>query len=110
MTLPNADQAVVEIQKLRDYCLNPTHPRGKHKARVFESALGLTEDDAERLREELLAAVQKNDAKRLFEDEYGVRYQVEFKMGVASNHATIRSVWIVRSNESFPKLATCYVH
>ena len=51
MKLPNADQAVVDIAKLRDYCLNPLHPVGKHKARVFRSALGFTIDDAERLRE-----------------------------------------------------------
>ena len=40
MTLPHAEAAVVEVvdpRKLRDYCLNPNHPRGKHKARVFRS-------------------------------------------------------------------------
>lgn len=35
MKLPNADRAVVGLAKLRDYCLSPTHPRGRHKARVF---------------------------------------------------------------------------
>jgi len=35
----------VETRKLRDYCLSPEHPRGRHKARVFASALGLTVDD-----------------------------------------------------------------
>ena len=43
--LPNAERAVVDIAKLRDYSLNPTHDVGKHKARVFRSALGLTVDD-----------------------------------------------------------------
>ncbi len=42
MKLPNSDRAVVDIAKLRDYCLNPAHPRGRHKARVFAAALGLT--------------------------------------------------------------------
>ena len=54
MKLPNSDRAVVEIAKLRDYCLNPEHPHGKHKARVFAAALGLTADQAETLRDELL--------------------------------------------------------
>lgn len=31
---------MVDIAKLRDYCLNPLHDEGKHKARVFASALG----------------------------------------------------------------------
>ncbi|WP_367268233.1 DUF6883 domain-containing protein [uncultured Thiohalocapsa sp.] len=38
--LPNADQAAVDLDKLRGYCLNPAHPRGRHKARVFAAALG----------------------------------------------------------------------
>jgi hypothetical protein len=44
--LPNPDDAVVDIRKLRDYCLNPAHPRGRNKARVFASVLGLTASDA----------------------------------------------------------------
>ncbi len=31
MKLPNAERAVVDLAKLRHYCLNPTHPRGRHK-------------------------------------------------------------------------------
>src|SRR5439155_22024804 len=34
MILPNADRAVVEMAKLRDYCLNLSHLRWHHKARV----------------------------------------------------------------------------
>jgi hypothetical protein len=29
MKLPNGDAAIVDIAKLRDYCLSPDHPRGK---------------------------------------------------------------------------------
>jgi len=32
--LPIGDFAIMGIAKLRDYCLNPAHPRGRHKARV----------------------------------------------------------------------------
>ena len=51
MQLPNAHKAVVDIKKLRDYSLNPNHPVGKHKARVFKAALGITLKNAEWLRE-----------------------------------------------------------
>jgi hypothetical protein len=37
--LPNADLAVFDIRKIADYCLNPLHPRGRHKARVFGGPL-----------------------------------------------------------------------
>jgi hypothetical protein len=55
MKLPHPGRAVVEIEKLRDYCLSMSHPRGRHKAKVFESVLGITADDAEELRQALLS-------------------------------------------------------
>lgn len=54
MKLPNADNAFVDIAKLRDYSLDVAHKEGKHKARVFASVLGLTRNDANWLREQLL--------------------------------------------------------
>jgi len=47
MHLPNPENAVADVRKLRDNCLNPEHPRGKHKAQVFSVALGLGAEDAE---------------------------------------------------------------
>jgi len=41
MKMPDGDAAIVDRQKLTGYCLNPEHPRGKHKARVF-AMLGFT--------------------------------------------------------------------
>ena len=35
MNLPNGDRAIIPIEKLLDYCLNPEHSKGKHKARVL---------------------------------------------------------------------------
>ena len=59
MKLPGGKNAVVDIAKLTDYCLNPTHTRCRHKARVFAIVLGLTTADAELLRQALLNAVIK---------------------------------------------------
>jgi len=39
MKMPGGDKAIVEREKLTGYCLNPNHPRGKHKARVFSLVL-----------------------------------------------------------------------
>jgi hypothetical protein len=54
MKLPKPEKAYLDLAKVRDYCLNPEHPRGRHKARVFEEALGLTAEHAEELRDALL--------------------------------------------------------
>jgi len=41
MKLPNGDRADLG-SKIEDYVLNPRHWEGRHKARVFESVLGIT--------------------------------------------------------------------
>jgi hypothetical protein len=55
MLLPNGDRAEVALSRLADYLLNPAHPTGKHKARVFAAALGLDRSSAEFLRTWLIA-------------------------------------------------------
>ena len=45
---------MVDIRKLRDYCLNLEHDDGKHKARLFSSILGMTAEHAEELQQILL--------------------------------------------------------
>ncbi|MBK8921668.1 MAG: hypothetical protein IPM81_09165 [Saprospirales bacterium] len=44
MQLPNAESAFIDDRKLLEYCLNPEHEEGKHKARVFLAALGIHRD------------------------------------------------------------------
>ena len=76
MKLPNAEHAAVAIETLRDYCLNPEHLRGRHKARVFAAALGITAEDADWLRTTLLDAARDNDAILGERDETGSAYTV----------------------------------
>ena len=41
LSLPQAPEAQISAEKLRDYALNPDHSTGAHKARVFALALGI---------------------------------------------------------------------
>jgi hypothetical protein len=107
--LPNAERAVVDIDKLRNYCLNFDHRRGCHKARVFTASLGLTGEHVEDLRNALLAAAINNDATPVERDEYGRRYVVDFMANGPAGQAKIRSSWIIRRGEDFPRLTSCYV-
>jgi hypothetical protein len=107
--LPNADQAVVDIDKLRNYCLNPEHRRGCHKARVFKASLGFTMDHAGELRQALLAAALREEATPLEQDEYGRRFVIDFMATGPSGEAMVRSSWIIRRDEDFARLTSCYV-
>jgi hypothetical protein len=105
------DTIDVDIVKLRDYCLSLTHPRGRHKARVFLACLGLTADNAEMVRTALIAAVRDRqlDIRTTTLDEYGQRYVLDFGMTTASGDAKIRSIWIVRTGEKVLRFTSCYV-
>jgi hypothetical protein len=99
----------VEIAKLRDYSLNATHEEGKHKARVFASALGIGADDAHWLREKLLDAAVRYECVRGRSTSFGQRYIVAFPLTKGRQETRVRSVWNVRPGETVPRLITCYV-
>ena len=100
---------MVDLAKLRDYCLNPLHPRGRHKARVFASVLGLTTADAQFLRDRLLLIALEGEVIRGEVDQYGERYVLEFDLAVGNRRARVRSAWIIRRGDRSPRLTSCYV-
>ena len=107
--LPNASRAVVDIRKLRDYCLSHEHPRGRHKARVFAAKLGLAASDADELRALLMMGARVQPVVEMSRDQYGVRFLVDIPVVRGNRSAVIRSAWIVRIGEGFPRLTSCYV-
>lgn len=109
MKLPNPDRAIIDDPKLTGYCLNPSHADGQHKAYVFRSALGIGLEDVEELKAALREAVRVHDAIPGKSNQYGQRYIVDFLMTRLEKQAIVRSVWIVRNDENFPRLVTCYV-
>jgi len=100
MKLPNGEGAIVDIRKLRDYCLNPDNPRGIAKARVFARALGFTTSNAAELREKLLEIAASEEAEPGELDLYGQRYTIDFEMETETGKANIRSGWIVLCGEA----------
>jgi len=109
MRLPNGERAIVDLRKLRDCCLNPDSPRGRHKARVFAAALGLTPEDAPTMQAKLREIARTGDATRGEVDLYGQRYTIDFEMVTEAGKAMIRSCWIVLRGQTAPRLTTCYV-
>ncbi len=108
MKLPNGDRAIVDTRKLQEYCLNPHHSRGRNKARVFAS-VGIGQADAEVLIKALLVAARKADARPGIANPYGKRYIVDFDLVREARIVRVRSTWIVRIGEDFPRLTSCYV-
>ena len=110
MKLPNGERARVEIKrKLIGYCLDRSHPTGRHKARVFESALGITRDNAEILADALRQAARGLNAKIKDRSDDATKYEIELKVTGPRGTAVVLSGWIIEEGSDIPRLTTCYV-
>lgn len=107
--LPNAERALVKLEKLTDYSLNPDHDKGGHKARVFRAALGVTVTDAEWLRDELWRVARDEEATLTKRTVYGEHYVIDARLTRGMLRAVVRSCWIVDVGTDFPRLTSCYV-
>ena len=109
MKLPNGERADLG-EKLEDYILNPRHPRGRHKARVFASALGITRDNQEILESALReAASNSTDAISTGDEGFGATFEIRFRLTTHKDSAIVLSAWIIRNREDFPRLTTCFI-
>ena len=109
MKLPNALAADLGT-KVEDYILNPEHREGKHKARLFESVLGITRSNADVLKNAILSAAANSDnVERRGDNGHGDVYVVCFTMETGRGAAAVLTAWIVLYGEDFPRLVTCYI-
>jgi hypothetical protein len=109
MKLPNAEKAVIDDRKIKDYCLNPEHPRGKHKAKVFQRSLGITVENSQELINQIRKGIIQKDCLKGDVDDYGQRFTVDVEIVIDSKKAVVRTGWILKKNETRPVFTTCFV-
>ena len=106
--IPNADQAVIEPEKLYGYLLAPSHPIGRFKAAFFLT-LGYTSDNWRRLdadlRSQHLSQESTLEASAMYGQKYTIRARLEGPSGASADTV---SVWVVRTGEEFPRFVTAY--
>ena len=108
MRLPRGEAAILDLDKIEHYCLNPSHPRGRHKARVFREALGLSQVDAAWLRQVLLEGASGGEAEQIATDQFGARFRLDVRVSRQGRNAMVRTIWIVRTGEDSPRFVTCW--
>ena len=108
MLLPNADDAVIDSAKLRDYLLSTTHPLGRFKARFF-SALGFTAEQWPELESALRTQHLTQDAEAGGAVPGGEKFTIRANLvGPNGQSASVVSVWFVRTGEAAPRFVTAY--
>ncbi|WP_420998529.1 DUF6883 domain-containing protein [Cupriavidus sp. 30B13] len=108
-SLLGANRAVIDPRKLTEYALNPEHPVGGNKARVFESAMGFTKSNAEDLMQQLRQGVMSNTPIAGKVDQFGSRFTVDIPVTGPIGNGTFRSGWIYKPGSNVPELTTIFV-
>lgn len=109
--LPQHEKAVVPIAKLRDYALDPDHPEGKNKARVFKAALGMERGHADVLAKVLRSTLVRSPAVRGVKNRYGELWNTYHDIvGLNGQPVVVTAAWIYRIEQvDVPVLISCYI-
>ena len=101
----------ISLEKLRDYCLSQAHPRGRHKARVFLTRLGLTAENARWLEGLLETAAREREDELIpgVRDRYGERFRLDLEISTCEGTAIVRSLWFHPVGEDVLRFISCYV-
>lgn len=109
--LPHYDRAIVQREKLYDYVLNPDHPLGKHKARVFKSLLAIERGNAEVLADVIKGSLFRAAAIQGASNQYGESWKTYHDiLGVNGKSAIVTVSWIFATTEpEVPRFVTCFI-
>ena len=108
MKMPNAENAVIASEKLRNYLLNPDHRRGGSKAKLLLS-MGFQEDQWRQLDAALREQHLTADAEESEENDYGTCYAIVAELtGPDRRTIPFRSIWQIDRGTDYPRLITIY--
>ena len=107
--LRGASRAIIDKRKLTSYALNPAHPTGGNKARVFESALGFTVEHADDLLKQLKKGVLMQESIVGKVDSHGSRFTVDIPVVGPKRNGVVRTGWIYVDGADAPTLTTLFV-
>jgi hypothetical protein len=107
--LPGHELAIIPEAKLR-YCLDPTRPTGKDKARVFASALGLDPRSTATLERMLREGISVHEAVRRGTFVDGTqRWVVEWHVLARLGRLRLVSAWSRSPSGGPPRLISSYL-
>jgi len=106
--LPNADKAIIPIEKLTNYSLD--FDKDPNKATAFKLALGYTKNNADRLIENIYRNMPLYGAIGRGDNGYGELYEVVINItGENGKTANVLTAWIIENGLDVPRLVNAYV-
>jgi hypothetical protein len=106
--LITAKNTEIPTAKLTNYSLDPNHPKGKDKARVFQSALGYNQSNYQALIDNVNRNLHTAPAYFKGSTPYGDKYEVTLPLkGPNGKTANVLTAWIMKDGKA--RLTSIYV-
>src|SRR3954454_18148375 len=106
--LPGAGNAIIDDQKITDYLLSHTHPKGAGKAKFF-TAFGFSQSEWEELKKALLDHAVTNSVSNRAVSVHGEKYVVSCSLTTPDGrNPCINSIWIMQPPDPNPRFVTAY--
>ncbi len=99
---------MIPMEKLTGYCLNPDHASGKPKTKVFASALGITAENANDLRELIAKAAIEGEVIQQNSTEFGQLYKIDWAIPDRKS-VILRTLWEITSAQPNPRLVSAFI-
>lgn len=108
MKLPQIESTFVPREKIVNYLLSATHPRGGHKAKFF-TAFGFLPENWEELADALRQHAAEHDVANAEATNFGTRFAVECIIKAPDGRLPcVRTVWFVEEGEETPRFVTAH--
>ncbi len=110
MKLPNFEQAFIAREKIADYLLSDSHPRGSTKA-VFFKRFGFTQENWQVLAESLTEHAANYDAVFVAATDFGLCYNVVGEIRTPCGRSpTVLSAWFFDTGSEVPRFISAFPH
>jgi len=108
MKIPNYENALIPVEKIRDYLLSRLHPIGKAKATFFNN-IGYYQENLDLLIEDLYFIVKHNEVQDIIKSSFGMKYIIKGNIGSRfDKNVEIITIWIIDDNNTYPRFITAY--
>jgi hypothetical protein len=108
MTLPEAENASVDLVKLTGYLLSESHPIGRSKAKFFRG-IGFDESNAMLLQDRVMEIARRETVVQSIASHHGMKYVVDGVIQTPlGSRVKLRTIWIVDKGRQHPRFVTAY--